>query len=66
MPLSSTTTGLPDPPPFRLQGFSPSWRLSPLRGSSACFVRLALMGFRPSEPFPPPQPCRLVGDLVPS
>jgi hypothetical protein len=38
--------GLPHPRHFHLQGFSPSWRLSPHSTSSVCFTRQALMGFR--------------------
>ena len=39
-------TGFPHPRHFHLQGFSPSWRLSPHSTSPVCFARQALMGFR--------------------
>jgi hypothetical protein len=38
--------GLPHPQHFRLQGFPPSWRLSPHSTSPVCFTRQAPMGFR--------------------
>jgi hypothetical protein len=44
--------GLPHPPRFRLQGFSPSWRLAPRGASPAYFIRQALSGLPPSRAFP--------------
>jgi hypothetical protein len=38
--------GLPHPRHFHLQGFSPSWWLSPHSTSPVCFTQQALMGFR--------------------
>jgi hypothetical protein len=38
--------GLPHPRHFHLQGFSPSWRLSPRGTLPVCFTRQALLGFR--------------------
>jgi hypothetical protein len=47
----STAAELPPPQPFRLQGFSPSWRLAPPTASPVCFTRQALMGLPPSRAF---------------
>jgi hypothetical protein len=50
-PHLATVTEVPPPQPFRLQGFSPSWRLAPPTASPVCFTRQALMGLQPSRAF---------------
>lgn len=42
---NSPAARLPPSQPFRLQGFSPSWRISSRNALPVCFTRLTLMGF---------------------
>jgi hypothetical protein len=48
----TAAAGIPGLQPFRLQGFSPSWRLSPLPNLAGLFHPASTPGVRPSELFP--------------
>jgi hypothetical protein len=54
----TSAAGLPHPRHFHLQGFSPSWRLSPHSTLPVCFTWQALMGFRACQNTSSHETCR--------